>query len=135
VAEDLFQETWVRVLERGGQYDGRREFGPWLFAIARNLFIDQRRRTHDVGVDSPDLPTSGQPSAFDLTMRDEQHKRVDAAMRSLAAEYREALVLRFQDEMSLQEIANVTGAPLSTVKSRVYRGLSALGQLLKGGGL
>ena len=40
IAEDLFQETWMRVLERGHQYDGRHEFSTWLYTIARNLTID-----------------------------------------------------------------------------------------------
>jgi RNA polymerase sigma-70 factor (ECF subfamily) len=53
-------------------------------------------------------------------------------MQHLPAEYREALALRFQEGMSLEEIASVTGAPLGTVKSRIYRGLSALEPLLKG---
>src|SRR5580704_9366367 len=44
LAEDIFQETWVRVLERGRQYDGRHEFSTWLFTIARNQFIDHTRR-------------------------------------------------------------------------------------------
>ena len=50
----------------------------------------------------------------------------------LVAEYREALVLRFQEGLSLEEIAVITGAPLGTVKSRIYRGLSALQPYLKG---
>src|ERR1700676_5091842 len=41
LAEDLFQETWIRVLERGQQYNGKSKFESWLFAIARNLFIDE----------------------------------------------------------------------------------------------
>ena len=56
-------------------------------------------------------------------------------MQQLPAAFREALVLRFQEGMPLEEIANVTGAPLSTVKSRIYRGLSALEPWLKGGQL
>src|ERR1700685_3192478 len=44
LGEDLFQETWTRVLERGRQYDGRHEFSTWLFTIARNQFIDHTRR-------------------------------------------------------------------------------------------
>src|SRR5581483_2934236 len=43
-AEDLTQETWIRVLQRGSQYDGRQRFDPWLFAIARNLAIDYLRK-------------------------------------------------------------------------------------------
>jgi len=144
LAEDVFQETWIRVLERGRQYDGHHEFSTWLFAIARNLVIDHLRRRQPASLDglasgddpAPfDIPATGQPSAFDLTARREQSDQISAGMQHLAAEYREALVLRFQEGMSLEEITNVTGAPLSTVKSRIYRGLSALGPWLKEAGL
>jgi len=138
LAEDLFQETWVRVLERGRQYDGRRDFTGWLFAIARNLFIDQQRRGRAPSEDSAELDTAaaaGQPSALELAMQHEQSAQILAGMKRLSAEYREALSLRFQEGMSLEEIAGVTGAPLGTVKSRIYRGLSALEPWLKGAGL
>lgn len=144
LAEDFFQETWIRVLEGGRQYDGRHEFSTWLFAIAHNLVIDHLRRRQTASLDSPthggdatpfDIPATGRPSAFDLTVRREQNERISAGMQHLAAEYREALVLRFQEGMSLEEISKVTGAPLSTVKSRIYRGLSALEPWLKGAGL
>src|SRR5438034_5074170 len=46
LAEDLFQETWIRVLERGHQYDGKHEFSTWLYAVARNLTIDYRSEEH-----------------------------------------------------------------------------------------
>lgn len=141
LAEDLFQETWIRVLERGRQYDARHEFSTWLFAIARNLAIDHLRRKQPVSLDglahdndAPpfDLPATRLPSALDWTIRREQNEQISAGMQHLASEYREALVLRFQEGMSLEEIATVTSAPLGTVKSRVYRGLSALGPWLKG---
>src|SRR6476619_5718728 len=54
-AEDLAQETWVRVLQRGGQYNGRQRFDPWLFAIARNLAIDYLRKKRK-GVQTASLP-------------------------------------------------------------------------------
>ena len=140
LAEDLFQETWIRVLERGHQYDGRHEFSAWLFAIARNLAIDHVRRKQPASLDSLadedkgpfDIPATGSPSALDLTIRREQREQISAGMEHLAAEYREALVLRFQEGMSLAEIARVIGAPIGTVKSRIYRGLSALEPSLKG---
>jgi RNA polymerase sigma-70 factor (ECF subfamily) len=56
----------------------------------------------------------------------EQAERINAALVGIPAEYREAVVLRFQDELALEEIATVTGAPLGTVKSRLYRGLNLL---------
>jgi RNA polymerase sigma-70 factor (ECF subfamily) len=144
LAEDLFQETWIRVLERGHQYDARHEFSAWLFTIARNLVIDHLRRKQPASLDSMadnddappfEVPAAGQPSAFDATVQREQNAQISAGMERIAAEYREALVLRFQEGMSLQEIAQVTGAPLGTVKSRIYRGLSALEPWLKGASL
>ena len=140
LAEDFFQETWIRVLEHGRQYDSRHEFSTWLFTIARNLTIDHLRRKHPASLDSLsrgedaapfDIPAAG-PSAFEVTAQHEQNQQISAGMRHIAIEYREALVLRFQEGMSLEEIANVTGAPLSTVKSRLYRGLTALEPWVKG---
>lgn len=145
LAEDFFQETWISVLERGGQYDGRHEFSTWLFAIARNLVIDQSRRKRPWSFDSLtirdgssgtsvpfDIAATGQPSAFEVTVRREQNEQISDGMRHIAAEYRETLVLRFQEGLSLEEIARVTNAPLGTVKSRIYRGLSALEPWVKG---
>ncbi len=141
LAEDFFQETWIHVLERGGQYDGRHEFSTWLFSIAHHLVIDHMRRRQPASLDGVgddgdavqfDVPATGQPTAFDVTMQREQKEQISAGMRHLATEYREALVLRFQEGMSLEEIAQATGAPLGTVKSRIYRGLSALEPWVKG---
>jgi RNA polymerase sigma-70 factor (ECF subfamily) len=143
LAEDFFQETWLRVLERGSQYDSRHEFSAWLFTIARNLVFDHLRRKKPASLDSLsdredsapfDIPAVG-PSAFDATLQRERNEQISVGMQHISAEFREALVLRFQEEMSLEEIAKVTGAPLGTVKSRVYRGLTALQPWLKGGRL
>ena len=142
LAEDLFQETWIRVLERGHQYNDRYAFSTWLFAVARNLAIDHMRHKQPASLDglmsgeddaAPfDVPASGQPSAFDKTLQREQNEHIAAGMQHLPAEYREALVLRFQEGMSLEEIASLARVPLGTVKSRIYRGLSALEPWLKG---
>jgi RNA polymerase sigma-70 factor (ECF subfamily) len=78
------------------------------------------------------IPATGQPSAFDLTVQRELSEHVADGLTHLVAEYREALVLRFQEGLTLEEISVVTGAPLGTVKSRIYRGLNALQPYLKG---
>jgi RNA polymerase sigma-70 factor (ECF subfamily) len=140
LAEDLFQETWIRVLERGHQFNDKYTFSTWLFTVARNLTIDHRRRKQPTSLDgllngeetSFDVPATGQASAFDMTLQREQNEHIAAGMLHLPAEYREALVLRFQEGMSLEEIASVASVPLGTVKSRIYRGLSALEPWLKG---
>jgi RNA polymerase sigma-70 factor, ECF subfamily len=143
LAEDLFQETWIRVLERGHQFNDKYAFSTWLFSVARNLAIDHMRRKQPASLDglmndesdnaAPfDVPATGQASAFDRTLQREQNEHITAGMQHLPAEYREALVLRFQEGMSLEEIATVARVPLGTVKSRIYRGLSALEPWLKG---
>jgi RNA polymerase sigma-70 factor (ECF subfamily) len=135
VAEDLFQETWMRVLLRGAQYNGKARFDTWLFAIARNLVIDlARKRTmasldemSDGGDDDRpfEIAMSG-PSPLDQFQSRENSAEVGEVLLKLDSIYREVLVLRFYEELSLDEIATVTRAPLSTVKSRLYRGLAAL---------
>jgi len=135
LAEDLFQETWMRVLTRGSQYNGAARFDTWLFTIARNLMIDVRRKRtmasleemcESDGEDRAYEIPSDEPTPFDLYQIREDGQRVTAALLTLEPLHREVLVLRFHEELSLEEIAQVTHAPLSTVKSRLYRGLAAL---------
>ncbi|HUI40436.1 MAG TPA: RNA polymerase sigma factor [Terriglobia bacterium] len=140
-ARDLFQETWLRVLARGHQYDGVSRFEAWLFSIARHLVIDASRRKHPDSLDElldpaegggswePPAPESGSP--LELFASREQAAALDSVLERLPAVYREVLLLRFQEELSLEEIAGVVRAPLSTVKSRLYRGLSAARELLE----
>jgi RNA polymerase sigma-70 factor, ECF subfamily len=140
LAEDLFQETWIRVLERGHQYDGRHEFSTWLYAVARNLAIDYLRKNNPVSLDglmddeehAPLEPADTRPMAWEVMQQHEQAERIGAALVSIPVEYRETVVLRFQEGLTLDEIAAVTGAPLGTVKSRLYRGLNMLMSRLKG---
>jgi RNA polymerase sigma-70 factor (ECF subfamily) len=149
VAEDLFQEVWIRVLRRGSQYNGKARFDTWIFTIARNLVIDlSRKRTmasldemREGSDDSDARPfeiVQEGPSPLEQFQYRENASEVAAVLLTLDPAYREVLTLRFHEEMSLDEIATVTRAPLSTVKSRLYRGLAALKpELLKlraGGG-
>jgi len=153
LAEDLFQEVWIRVLTRGGQFNGRARFDTWLFRIARNLFIDHRRKRTMVsldellqgGADESSVPWeiadgdsiwssgadgSGAAGPLQQLLVGEDRERVAEALLALGSTYREVLVLRFHEQMSLEEIAQVTEAPLSTVKSRLYRGMAAMKPLL-----
>jgi RNA polymerase sigma-70 factor (ECF subfamily) len=135
LAEDLFQETWMRVLRRGGQYNGAARFETWLFAIARNLVIDARRKRTMASLDEmcdrgdderPFEVVSNQPTPFEDCLRGENSERVAEALLTIEPLNREVLVLRFHEDLSLAEIASVTRSPLSTVKSRLYRGLASL---------
>lgn len=138
LADDLFQDVWMRVLVRGAQFNGQARFETWLFTIARNLVIDHRRRRTMASLDElveigndDDRPMSfevpdGEPTPFDRYSSQEDREHIAAALLELDTLHREVLVLRFHEEMSLEEIANVTRAPLSTVKSRLYRGLAMM---------
>lgn len=135
LAEDLFQETWMRVLERGSQFRGDSKFVTWLFSIARNLVFDLRRRTPsqrsfeemtENGDERWFRSHDGARVAFDRCAARENERLLARALPALTAGQREVFMLRFQQEMPLQEIATLTGAPLSTVKARLYRGLAVL---------
>jgi RNA polymerase sigma-70 factor (ECF subfamily) len=141
-AEDFFQETWIRVLERGYQYDGKSKFEAWLFAIARHLVIDWQRQKKMQSLDALTDPEDGAPmeiadeegpSPLRLALGREQKAKVHASLEQVPAIYREVLLLRFQEELKLEEIAKVLETPISTVKSRLYRGLESLKVVLQGG--
>jgi RNA polymerase sigma-70 factor (ECF subfamily) len=125
LADDLFQDVWMRVLVRGAQFNGKARFETWLFTIARNLVIDHRRKRVMASLDElVECGGDDDPTPFDRLSSLEDREHVAAALLELDTLHREVLVLRFHEEMSLEEIAKVTRAPLSTVKSRLYRGLA-----------
>jgi RNA polymerase sigma-70 factor (ECF subfamily) len=141
VAEDLFQETWLRVLEKGHLYDGRNRFVTWLMSIGHNVAIDHLRKRSPSSLDEMQDPESGAPfeppasgpSPFEMAVEQEQHEMFDEALQKVPALFREVLVLRFQEQMKLEEIAQLIRIPVSTVKTRIYRGVMALRPVLKGG--
>ncbi|HEV2500487.1 MAG TPA: RNA polymerase sigma factor, partial [Terriglobia bacterium] len=134
-AEDLFQETWMRVLDRGHQYDGKSSFEIWLFAIARHLVVDWQRQKKPQSLDGLidpedakkplDIEDMDRPSALEVITNHEEQGYIQKCLTRLPTVYREVLLLRFQEELALGEIAAIVAAPLSTVKSRLYRGLEA----------
>ena len=137
-AEDLFQQTWVRVIERIKSYDAERNFDGWLFSVAHNLAIDYFRRYQPESLDEPlqsgqtgeDFLAGAEPGALASLLARERAEWLSAAMTRLPVVYREVLSLRFEEEMKLEEIATVLVVPLSTVKTRLHRGLKSLRQLL-----
>jgi RNA polymerase sigma-70 factor, ECF subfamily len=136
-AEDLFQETWLRVATKIGTFDASRNFDAWLFTVARNLAFDHLRRLRPESLDEPApgsesgesaaarLASSERPPIEGLLER-ERYGLVQEAMETLPTVYREVLTLRFEEEMKIEEIARVLGAPLSTVKSRLRRSLEQM---------
>ncbi len=136
-AEDLFQQTWLKVVEKIHSFDVTRNFDAWLFTLARNLAIDHLRQIRPQSLDKPLADNGNRETAADrIPSRDytpldtalavERRTQIDEAMAALPMIYREALTLRFEDGMKIEEIAQVIGVPVSTVKSRLRRSLEQL---------
>ncbi|SEB73066.1 RNA polymerase sigma factor [Terriglobus roseus] len=132
LAEDIFQETWIRVLERGQQYDDRGSFDAWLFTIARNRALDYFRRRSLLSLDGLMQPEDGS-APFDVVAKSpspleqigvlERAAALADAMAKLNPIHREVLVLHFYEDLTMREIAEVTGIRMPTVKSRLYRAI------------
>jgi len=136
-ADDLFQQTWIRVAEQIRRYDTSRNFDAWLFTLARHLAIDHLRRRRPESLDEPPAndPHGATMSAklaakdrppLDGILERERGSRLAECVAGLPVYYREVLSLRFEEEMKLEDIAVVLDAPLSTVKTRLRRGLDYL---------
>jgi RNA polymerase sigma-70 factor (ECF subfamily) len=140
-ADDLFQQTWMRVLEKIGHYDVRRQFDPWLFSVARNLAMDYLRQRKATSLDAPDARgvapaerlSSGGPDPLERVLEFERGAILAATLAGLPLIHREVLTLRFEEDMKLEQIAEVAGIPLSTVKSRLSRALDSLRQRMECG--
>jgi RNA polymerase sigma-70 factor (ECF subfamily) len=128
LAEDLFQQTWLKALTGIHRYDERKPFEPWLFSIARHLAIDHFRKASPESLDEPESADvkSDEPSHLERLLDRERRSRLERKLHELPPIYREAITLRFEEEMTFEEMSLVLRAPISTVKSRVQRALSAL---------
>ncbi len=127
-ADDLFQESWIRVVKARDRFDPRRRFSTWLFQIANNLCRDRgrrlivERRYLDGVVEqarTQPAPGSAVPAA---TERTDMLHHLDALSEPL----REVLILRYYHDLSEREIAEVLGIPKGTVKSRAHAAVRAL---------
>ena len=135
-AEDLCQEAFLKVVKASAGWQERARFTTWLFSIARNLAVDEARRMSfrraeplDAGKagDPPrPEPTSDAPAPDALADAALVRPRLEAALAALPPEQREVFLLREHAGLRFAEIAEVTGAPENTVKSRMRYALEAL---------
>jgi len=135
-ARDLCQETFLKAFRGLGSFRGQAKFSSWLYQIALNLCRDRIRRKK--GKTWVSLDEIGEaeanpraPSVLDLVEVGDLSRRVAAAMGHLPEEQREAVILKEYEGMTFPEIATVLGVPVSTVKTRLYRGLSQLRRQLE----
>ncbi len=142
-ARDVCQETFLRAFRALPGFKGQAKFSSWLYRITLNLCRDwlrRQRRTPIVsapeGVDVVELASEQGPveSIEDLVARKQLSRTVGEAMRFLPEEQRTAIVLKEYHGLTFQEIADLQGCPLSTVKTRLYQGLSVLRRRLEAEG-
>ena len=134
-ARDVTQETFLRAFRALSGFKGDAKFSSWLYRIALNLCRDWARKERRApmvavpdGVELEHLAAERGPvaSVEDLAARSELSRTVAKAMELLPAEQRQAIILKEYHGLTFQEIADLLKCPLSTVKTRVYQGLSTL---------
>lgn len=129
-AEDVLQETFVRVYENRERLTRPGSFKSWLFTIARNQCLNQLRR-QGRQVPLGDTEPLARETPFSQLMKSEQVDLVNEYLGHLKPEYREVLVLREYQNLSYDEIAAVTRNTVSSVKSRLFKARRKLGSFLK----
>ena len=125
LADDLFQETWSRVVDARARWQPRAKFTTWLLKIAHNLAIDaHRRQPHQAGPDETDTVLAALPAAQheqpEQQLSDfQQRRQLQLAIERLPDAQRHAMLLRLEHDLSLEEIAEITNTPRETVKTRL----------------
>lgn len=135
VADELFQETWARVVAARARWKPEAKFSTWLLQIAHNLMVDHWRRQRPADPDPEttlaalEAPEEQRPDA-DLSQF-EQRRRLQRALETLPPEQREAFLLRAEAGLGIEEIAEATGVGRETAKSRLRYALARLREALK----
>jgi len=129
-ALDLTQEIFIKVYSSLQRYRSEFKFSTWIYKIAHNAAIDHLRRTATreqslvMGPENDqfDLPVeSKRPSPEQESERKERRGEIESVVRALPSNYRELIILRHSQDLSYEEIVEVTGLPLGTVKNRLFR--------------
>jgi RNA polymerase sigma-70 factor (ECF subfamily) len=135
-ADDLSQETFTKAYRNLRQFDPQKRFFTWIFTIGLNL-IRNHLKKHGREMTRENAARSSPEAGIDQGVQTERNimqaqeiSRLDICLQKLPADLREAVVLRFYQDLSFEEIATISDASLSAVKMRVYRGLEQLQQLM-----
>jgi len=140
VAEELAQDAFVKAFGALRSFDPAYKFSNWMLRIAHNVAIDHLRKARPPvvsiddnasGRDLADVLADGrEPSAFEHAVRGDFRADLEAALARLRPEFRRLVVMRYIEDLSYEDIAEVVGLPLGTVKSHLHRARAALGKLL-----
>jgi len=136
-AEDVAQETFLRVYANIDSYDPSYKFSTWIYRIASNLSIDQLRKRKQIysldkqvegteGLEWHDRLSDPGQGPEDQLLTGEIQGQVQEAINSLTPKYRSIMILRYLEDLSLNEISEVLKLPVSTIKTRIHRGRETL---------
>ena len=134
-ADDLLQETFIKVYINLHRYRAEFTFGQWVYTIARNTFIDyMRRRQDDLPIDERfAAPASNAPTPEERFITLQQRHQIEHYLERLAPRYRQLIVMRFFDEYSYEEIAAKLGLPFGTVKTQIHRARERMCRMIASG--
>ena len=132
-ADDLLQETFIKVYINLHRYSDRYTFGQWVYTIARNTHIDyERRKQEDLPIDERfTAPWASTPSPEEKLISSQQHTQIEQYMNSLPEKYRTLFKMRFLEDYSYDEIAEKLQLPMGTVKTRIHRARERMCTLIK----
>jgi RNA polymerase sigma-70 factor (ECF subfamily) len=133
LAEELYQELWMRVIQHRNSYEHKARFSTWLYRIATNLLLDHFRKSHPEETSDDELEAVEADSSSDPAEQHSSQVRISQFMvmlRALPDEQRHVFLLKEEAGLSLEEIAQVTGAGFENVKSRLRYAVKKLRQAL-----
>jgi RNA polymerase sigma-70 factor (ECF subfamily) len=132
IANDLLQETFIKVYLHLGDYSSNYTFGQWVYTIARNTLVDHlRRRADDVHIDeSFRAPAATTPTPEESVIISQRKAHFDASLNELSDDYRQIIEMRFLDEYSYEEIAERLNKPINTVKTQIRRAKAAVCKMI-----
>ena len=135
LAEDLLDETWVRLVHHAPRLTPDTRIGAWLFTVARNLYWTARRDSLVEETSAPELLTlwpspAPWPSPFDLAVAGELERRIEIALATLPPQYREVVLLVGHEGLTPSEAAVVCGISAEALRQRLARARAALAERL-----
>ena len=132
-ADDLLQETFIKVYLNIHRYDNRYTFGQWLYTIARNTFVDFARKSRtSLSIDEHfAAPAATTPTPEESIINSQQRMQIDRFLEQLSEQHRILFRLRFLEEYSYEEIAERLQMPMGSVKTGIHRARERMCKMIK----
>ena len=130
-AQDLTQETFIKAYRRLASHDTSKSFSAWVYKIATNLLKDLWKKTHPIEwVEEPPHDSSSWGNPEEILLQGENRTELQVLMRQLPTNYRVAVLLRYTNDLSYEEMSEVLDVPLNKIQNDLYRAKKRLKQML-----